>query len=299
MENNEDYLIRALAANGQVRAFGVTSRNLVEESRRIHNNSPIATAALGRLMSAALMMGDMMKEKNDLVTLQIHCDGPLKHVVVTSDFDGNVKGYVSNPDVILPPNNEGHLNVGMGMGKGTLTVIRDYGLKEPYVSQIDLHSGEIADDLTYYYAQSEQIPTSVGLGVLIDREDVKVKASGGFIVQLMPNTDKNVIDKLEDNIRKFPGVTSCLNNGNTPEEMLKIILDGFDVKFNERKPCRFHCSCSHQKGLDVLETLPLKTIREMIEEDKGAEVVCDFCLRKYDYTTEELMNIEEKIKNRS
>ncbi|MFA6861174.1 MAG: Hsp33 family molecular chaperone HslO, partial [Bacilli bacterium] len=176
IDNEKDYLIRALACNEEVRAFAVTSRNLVEYARKIHNNSPIATAALGRLLSAGVMMGDMLKSPHDLITLQIHGDGPLKHLLVTANQNGEVKGYVSNPNVILPPNEGGHLNVGAGIGRGNLTVIRDYGLKEPYVSQIDLHSGEIADDLTYYFAQSEQIPSSVGLGVLFNKDDVTVKA---------------------------------------------------------------------------------------------------------------------------
>jgi len=294
MEEYHDYLVRALACNEEVRAFAVTSKDAVEYARKIHNNSPIATACLGRMLSAGLMMGDMLKSNKDLVTIQIHCDGPLKHVLVTANDNGEVKGYVSNPNVILPPNASGHLNVGGGIGKGTLTVIRDFGLKEPYVSTINLHSGEIADDLTYYFAQSEQTPSSVGLGVLFNKDDVTVKAAGGFIIQLMPHTEDSVISKIESNLANFTSVTDVLRQGKSPEELLEIVLSGFDIKFTEKKPVFFKCSCSKEKGLIVLKSLGKKTIDEMVKDNKGAEVVCDFCGKKYEYTPEEVLNLQTK-----
>lgn len=199
MEEYKDYMIRAVAANAQIRAFAVTARDLTETARKAHNTSPIATAALGRAMSGALMMADMLKGPRDLLTIQIDGDGPLQGLVVTADNQGHVKGYVKNTNVILPPNEQGHLNVGGAIGRGTLTVIRDMNLKDPYIGQIPLVTGEIAEDLTAYYAQSEQIPSSVGLGVLMNKENT-VRRAGGFVVQLMPFADDEVISRLENNI---------------------------------------------------------------------------------------------------
>lgn len=291
MNDSQDYLVRAMAANQQIRAFACTTKNLVEYARSIRNSSPIAAAALGRLLTAGAMMGDMMKSDEDKLTLEIHGDGPLKQILVTANVRGEVRGYVSNNMVDLPPNAAGHLNVGAGIGNGTLTVIRDLGLKEPYVSQLNLHSGEIADDLTYYFAQSEQTPTSVGLGVLFDHDNVNIKAAGGFIVQLMPNTSKEVIDKLEDNLKKFTSVTDVLREGKTPEELLQIVLDGFDVEFTEHKPLCFKCNCSQKRGEDVLRTIGKKGLEELIAEGKDIEVTCDFCDKRYTYSLDDLKRI--------
>ena len=202
MAEYQDYMIRAIAANDEIRAFAVTSRNLVEEARKAHNTSPLATAALGRTMSAAVMMNDMLKNEDDLLTLQFNGDGPLGQITVTADHHGNVKGFVQHTDVKLPLKADGHLDVGRGVGKGTLTVIRDLDDGKTYNGQVEIHSGEIADDITHYFAESEQVPSSVGLGVLVDT-DRTVRKAGGFIIQLMPFTSDETIDKLEKNLKKI------------------------------------------------------------------------------------------------
>lgn len=290
-EYKQDYLVRALGANKQIRAFAVNTTGIVEHARKIHNNSPIATAALGRLMSAGLMMGQMLKSKEDKLTLQILCDGPLKHVIVTSNMEGTVRGYVSNPSVIIQePNAQGHLDVGKAIGNGCLTIIRDMGLKEPYVSSIDLCSSEIAEDLTYYFAHSEQVPSSVGLGVLLNHDNT-VQVAGGFILQLMPFTKKEVIDHLEENLKKFTTVTDVLRTGKTIEEMLAILFDGFDLEITDRMPVSWKCNCSYERGKEVLSTLKKEDLDAMIEEGKEVEVNCDFCGSHYRYTIEDLKEI--------
>lgn len=293
----KDYLVTALASKEQIRAFAITSKNLVEEIRKIHNYSPIAIAALGRSLSASLMMGEMLKNKEDLLTIIIKGDGPLKQIVVTSNHNGEAKGYASVPDVILPPNDKGHLNVGCAIGKGTLTVIKDYGLKEPYVSTIDLVTSEIAEDLTYYFSQSEQTPTAIGLGVLLNKQEVTVAAAGGFIVQLMPNTPDETITKLEDNLNKFTSVTDILRQNKTPEELLKIVLDGFDVQFTSTRDVFFRCSCSKEKGLNAIRTLSNEEIQEIIKENKDVEITCDFCNKTYIYTPSDLEAILKEKEN--
>lgn len=289
-----DYMVRALAAKEQIRAFALTSKDLVEYARSLHHSSPVSTAALGRLLSAGLMMGDMMKSEDDLVTLQLMGDGPLKHVLVTADYTGKVKGYVSNPNVYLPNKENGHLDIASGIGKGTLTVIRDYHMKEPYSSTIDLVSGEIAEDLTYYFAQSEQTPSSVGLGVLVNPDET-VECAGGFIVQLMPFASEEVIDQLQRNIDEFTSVTDVLKQGKTPEELLEIILKGFDIQFTGKKDVYFSCNCSQERGKQVISTLGSAEIRKMVEEGKDIEAECVFCGKKYKYTPEELEEILKEL----
>ncbi len=296
MTMEHDYLIRAMAAKEQIRAFAVETTGITEYARKIHNNSPIATAALGRLMSAGLMMGQMLKSGEDKLTLQLLGDGPMKHVIVTSNLLGTVRGYVSNPEVMLPPKADGHFDIGGAIGRGgSLTVIRDMGLKEPYVSSIPLHSGEIADDLTYYFAQSEQVPTSVGLGVLMNHDNT-VRAAGGFIVQLMPFTKKEVIEHLEENLRKVSGVTDILRQGKTIEEMLAIVLDGFDLQITDRKPVSWHCNCSFERGKEVLGTLKDEELLSMVQEGKDIHVGCDFCGKSYVYTPQDIKEIIENKK---
>ena len=242
----EDYIIRATAADGAIRAFAVTSKNTVETARSLHNTSPVATAALGRLLSAAAMMGIMLKGEKDLLTLQIRGDGPLQGIVVSADSEANVKGYVFNPYVEVPDKYEGKLDVSKAIGNGNISVIKDIGLKEPYCGQIELVSGEIAEDLTYYFAKSEQTPSAVGLGVLIDR-DTTVMASGGFIIQLMPDADDEIAEKLEEKINRTPYVTTLLDMGYTPEDILKLILGDFNLEINEKKEMRFYCNCSRSR----------------------------------------------------
>lgn len=282
-----DEMIRAVAADAQIRAFAVTSRDLTEEARRAHNTSPIATAALGRAMSGALMMADMLKGEKDLLTIQIDGDGPMQGLVVTADNHGHVKGYVKNPSVILMPNKAGHLNVGGAIGRGTLTVIRDMGLKDPYTGQIPLVTGEIAEDLTAYYAQSEQIPSAVGLGVLMNRENT-VRQAGGFVVQLMPFAQEEVVKRLEANVGRISSVTSILERESTPDSLLRAALDGFDIEITSREDVCFHCGCSRERFERGLILLGKDELRSIVEEGKEIELSCRFCSKTYRYTPEEL-----------
>ncbi len=290
---NQDYLIRARAAKEQIRAFAVTDRGLVDYARTIHHNESLATAALGRLRSAGLRRGARLKSPSDKLTLQLLGDGPLKHVIVTSNYKGQVRGYVSNPGARLPLKPDGHLDVGGGIGKGVLTVIRDLGRKEPYSSTINLHSGEIADDLTYYFAQSEQTPTAIGLGVLLEQQ--RVTASGGFIVQLRPNTDPKVIDKLEANLAHIPSVTEILKAGKTPEQRLDLVLDGFDHEITDKEEVSWHCNCSKERGMEVIGTLGTDALRERIGKGEPVKATCDFCGKTYEYQVEDLKEILAKL----
>lgn len=285
-----DYMIRALAADGQVRAFAVTSRNLVEEARKRHNTLPVATAALGRTMSGALMMSDMLKNDKDLLTITFDGDGPLGMITVTADSHGNVKGFVHNPNVILPPKADGHLDVGGAVGNGTLTVIRDLDMKNTYNGQVAIHSGEIADDLTNYFAESEQIPSAVGLGVLVDT-DGSVRQAGGFIVQLMPFAEESTISRLEENLKQIDNVTEMLERGMTPEEMLAAVLDGFDLEITATMPVQFHCNCSRQRVEGALKLIGRDELDTIISDGKPIELNCQFCGKKYWFSLEELEQI--------
>lgn len=296
METNtqyKDYMVRATAASNQIRAFAVTSKNLVEEARLSHNTSPIATAALGRLMSGTLMMGAMMDNDDDLITVKIDGDGPLGGLLATSDNKGQVKGYVNNTLVILPPNASGHLNVGGGVGKGTFTVIRDMGMKDPYVGQVPLYTGEIAEDFTYYFAKSQQTPSSVGLGVLMNHNNT-VRQAGGFIVQLMPFATEDVISHLEANLRSFTTVTDVLKEGKSPEDMLKIVLNGFDITWNGTMPVCWHCNCSKDRISRGLILLGQEELEDIISDGKPIETKCQFCGKKYNFSIDELKQLSKK-----
>lgn len=289
-----DYIVRATAGGGQIRAFAATTKNLVEEARVRHNTSPVATAALGRLLTAGAMMGSMMKNETDVLTLQIKGDGPIGGLTVTADAKANVKGYVENPDVILPPKN-GKLDVGGALGIGLLNVIKDMGLKEPYVGQTILQTSEIAEDLTYYFATSEQVPSSVGLGVLMDKDNT-VHCAGGFIVQVMPFVTDEVLNKLEENIQKISSVTSMLDDGHTPEQMLEKILEGLDLEITDTIPAQFSCNCSHERIEKAIISIGKKDIQEMINEGKEVEVKCHFCNTAYKFSVEELKDILKRAK---
>lgn len=298
METNasyKDYMVRATAASDQIRAFAVTSRDLVENARKLHNTSPIATAALGRLMSGTLMMGSMMENEKDLITVKIDGDGPLGGLLATANNKGEVKGYVNNGLVILPPNDAGHLNVGGAIGKGSFTVIRDMGMKDPYVGQVPLYTGEIAEDFTYYFAQSQQTPSSVGLGVLMNNENT-VREAGGFIVQLMPFADEAVISHLEENLRKLSSVTEILKEGKSPEQMLEIVLEGFDIKWNGTMPVSWRCNCSKDRVSRGLILLGKKELNDIIKDGKPIETKCHFCEKKYDFSIEELKALKAKAR---
>lgn len=291
----EDHIIRATAAEGQLRAFAIYSRNLVEEARKRHNTSPVATAALGRLLSAGAMMGSMMKGEEDLLTLRIDGDGPLGGILVTADSKARVKGYVKNPEVMLPPNSLGKLDVGGSVGRGTLTVIRDIGMKEPYSGTCELVSGEIAEDLTYYYASSEQIPSAVALGVLMERDNT-VKQAGGFIIQVMPFCGEEVLDKLEQKINSVSSVTTLLKQGMTPEDILKELLGEFGLEINDRMPASFWCNCSKERVEKALISIGRKELQDMIDEGNPVELKCHFCNENYVFSVEELKKILLKAK---
>ena len=287
-----DYLVRAAAADAQVRAFAVTARDTVETARVAHDTSPVMTAALGRLLCAGAMMGSMMKGDADILTLQIRGDGPAGGLTVTADSKGRVKGYAVHPQVILPANSQGKLDVGGAIGTGTLQVIRDLGLKEPYVGQTDLQTGEIAEDLTWYFAASEQVPSSVGLGVLMEKNNT-VKQAGGFIVQLMPFAEEKVIEKLEANLSRIHSVTKLLEDGNSPEQILGILLEGMDMELLSAMPVEFSCNCSRERVAKALYSIGKKEMDEMIADGEPIEVKCHFCNRAYQFSVEDLKQIRD------
>lgn len=287
-----DYIVRATAADAQVRAFAVTSRELVEHARRAHNLSPVVTAALGRLMTGGVMMGSMLKGEKDLLTLQITGRGPVHGLTVTADAAGNVKGYADCPQAMMPPTAAGKLDVGGVIGKGALTVIKDMGLKEPYSSAVALQTGEIGDDLTYYFAASEQVPSVVALGVLMDRNNT-VKQAGGFILQLMPSTQEEVIAALEKKLAALAPVTTLMEAGNGPEQILEIVLGELGVEFTDRMPAQFHCNCSKERVEKVLISLNRKELQELIDEGQDVELNCHFCNTDYVFTVEELKKIRD------
>ncbi len=289
-----DHIIRASAADARIRAFAATTRDLAEEARSRHNTSPVATAALGRLLTAGAMMGCMMKGDRDVLTLNIRGDGPIGGVTVTADSHGDVKGCVINPEVLLHANARGKLDVAGAVGRGTLTVIRDIGLKEPYSGQIDLVSGEIAEDLTYYYAVSEQIPSSVGLGVLMNRENT-VRQAGGFIIQLMPEADDRLITALEKRLGEVKSVTELLDHGMGPKEILEQLLGGFGLEILDRLPVRFHCDCSREKVEKALISVGREELLDMIRSGEPADVCCHFCGEHYRFQTEELKELARRL----
>lgn len=290
-----DYIIRATAANDQIRAFAAVTTEMVETAREHHNTSPVATAALGRLLTAGAMMSSMMKGEKDVLTLQIKAGGPLQGITVTADSQGNIKGYVGNPDVCIPANSKGKLDVAGAVGPGFLTVIKDMGLKEPYSGQVMLQTCEIAEDLTYYFATSEQVPSAVGLGVLMNKNNT-VRQAGGFIVQLMPFAEEEVISRLEQNVQKINSVTNLLEEGHTPESLLEKVLEGFDMQINEKMDTRFHCNCSKERVAKALISIGRKELNEMIQEGKPIEMNCHFCNTNYNFTVEELKEILRRCK---
>ena len=283
-----DYLVRAVSEDGFVRAFGCYSKNTVQKASEFHHTTPVATAALGRLLTAAAMMGAMLKGEKDLVTLQMTGSGPLGRVLAVSGPDSMVKGYVGNPGADLPLRSDGKLDVGGAIGKdGFLTVITDLGLKEPYIGKIPLVTGEVGDDLVKYFAISEQVPSVVALGVLIGR-DYSVKNSGGFILQVMPGADDGVIDRLEENLKNIKSITDMLESGMNIEEIIGVALSGIDFHFTDKKGVAYSCNCSRERVRKVLATIGETELRTIIEEDGKAEMNCQFCPEKYLFEKEEL-----------
>lgn len=290
-----DYIVRATAADSQIRAFAVTSRDTVEAARVAHNTSPVATAALGRLLTGGAMMGAMMKGEKDLLTLQIQASGPIQGLTVTADSQGHVKGYVGNPGVLLPANAQGKLDVGGAVGIGFLNVIKDMGLKEPYLGQTELKTGEIGDDLTYYFAASEQVPSTVGLGVLMNKDNT-VRQAGGWILQLMPFADEKIITQLEENLKEVTSVTALLEEGLTPEGILEKLLGNMGVEFNDTLPVEFSCNCSKERVEKALISIGKEEIKSMIADGKPVELNCHFCNSSYTFSVEELKTILKKSK---
>ena len=288
-----DYIVRATAAEGQVRAFAAFTTEMVETAKNNHNTSPVATAALGRLLTAGAMMGVMMKGEKDLLTLRIECQGPIQGLLVTANAKGDVKGYPFNPDVMLPPNEKGKLDVGGALDLGVLSVIKDIGLKEPYVGQTILMTSEIAEDLTYYFANSEQVPSSVALGVLMNKDNT-VRQAGGFIIQLLPGASDEVIDKLEVRLGEISSITALLDAGKTPEEILDDLLGDFGLEILDKIPTRFHCDCDKNRVEKALISVGRKELQEMIDDGQTIEVGCQFCNQMYAFTVDELKEMLQK-----
>lgn len=292
-----DKILRATAAGSQIRAFVADTRELVTAAYEKHHTYPVTTAALGRLLTAGAMMGAMLKNEKDRLTLKIDGDGPAVGIVVVADASARVKGYVVNPLIDIPLKPNGKLDVSGAIGNGTLTVIKDMGLKEPYVGTTKLVSGEIAEDITYYFSLSEQIPSSVGLGVLVDT-DLSVKCAGGFILQLMPFATEEVIEKLEENLKNVSSVTGMLSEGMTPKDILYKLLEGFDVEINDEIKPVYECGCNREKVTDTLALIARDELESMRDEvkEKGTpiEVHCDFCNTDYYFTESELEEILKK-----
>ncbi len=293
MSGYQDYIIRASAADGQIRVFAATTRDLVEKARKIHGTSPVATAALGRLLTGAAMMGSMMKGRSDVLTVQIMGDGPIGSLTVTADSMSRVKGFVQNPEVMLPASAEGKLDVGGAVGKGMLRVIKDLGLKEPYIGEVDLISGELAEDLTCYFAVSEQTPSSVALGVLMNRDNTVAQA-GGFIIQLMPDATEEVISHLEQKLTEVTAVSGLLAEGMTPEEILEYIFAGFDLKLLDKIPTSYYCNCSKERVEKALISLGAKELNAMIADGEPITMNCHFCGSNYTFSVDELKELVQK-----
>lgn len=282
-----DYMVRAIAADGYIRAFASTTKGMVQKAADIHITTPVVTAALGRLLTAGAMMGLMMKGDKDVMTLMVRGDGPINGLTVTADSKGNVKGYPGDANVDVPLKKRGKLDVGRAVGKGTLTVIKDLGLKEPYTGKVELVSGEIGDDITYYFAASEQVPSSVGLGVLVNT-DQSVKQAGGFIIQLMPGTPDEVIDALEEKLSKVTSVTAMLEDGQSPEDMIGTLLGDFEPEILEKHEIAFKCSCSSSRMAKALISIGEKELKSLIDDGEPAELRCQFCKKTYSFSVDEL-----------
>lgn len=285
-----DKIIRATAANAMIRAFVAETRQLVNTAYEKHKTSPVVTAALGRLLTAGSIMGITQKSEKDLMTIKIDGSGPLEHITVTADYKGRVKGFASEPIIDIPLKPNGKLDVSGAIGAGSLTVIKDMGLKEPYVGQTELVSGEIAEDITYYYMASEQVPSSVGLGVLVDK-DYSVKQAGGFMIQLMPFASDEVIDKLEENLSKVTSVTNMFEEGLSPEDILNRLLEGLEPEIVDEIVPEFYCSCSKERVSNALASLSKEELQSMIDDGENINVHCDFCNSDYDFTPEELREL--------
>ena len=286
-----DEIVRAITGDGLVKAVAITGRDMVERARNIHTLLPIATAALGRTMLGASMMGDMLKEQNGALTLQIKGGGPLGTILAVSDCEGNVRGYVQNPHVELIESEPGKMNVGAAVGEtGTLTVIKDIGLKEPYIGSIGMFTGEIADDLAMYFVESEQIPTACALGVLVG-VDQSVTSAGGYLIQLLPGATEDIITKIEAGVRKLGPVSRALEGGMDAEDLIKAVLSDFEVTILEKHPVEYRCYCSEERVTRALISMGREELSDLIAEQGEAHLTCQFCDKVYDYSKEDLETI--------
>ena len=288
--DNKDYIVRASLANDSVRAFAISSTHLVAEARERHRTLPVVTAALGRLLSAGAIMGSMMKGDKDIVTVSLKGDGPAGYITVTADSHGHVKGFPGNPNVDIPRKYAGKLDVGAAVGRGLLTVSYDLGLKEPYSGQVEIQTGEVAEDLAYYFTVSEQLPSAVGLGVMVDT-DSSVKHAGGFIVQLLPDAPEDVIELLEKKLANLEPVTTMMEQGMTPEEMLLHIFEGVDIEFTERHDVEFYCDCSKEKVKRALAAISDKDLQDIVNDGEDIEVKCYFCNTAYKFSIADIKDI--------
>ena len=291
-----DKLVRAITKDGSVKAVAAVTKDLTEQVRNIHKTLPVATAALGRTLAAASMMGNALKEENASLTLQIKGGGPLGTVLAVSDHLGNVRGYVQNPQVNVPLREDGKLDVGRAVGAdGTLTVIKDIGLKEPYIGSVGLLGGEIAEDLAAYFVESEQIPTACALGVLIDR-DQSVKAAGGYIIQLLPGAGEDVIAKVEGGVMAAGAVTALLDRDPDPEALLRTVLSDFEVEILETAPIDYKCYCTRDRVERALISMGVAELEDLLAEQGGCELGCQFCDKVYRFTDKELQAIIDQMK---
>ncbi len=292
---SKDYIIRAVSDTGSIRAFAAYTKATVNQAQIYHKTSAVVTAAMGRLVTAAAMMGATLKGGGDIITLQTNGDGPIGRMIAVTDSKSRVKVCVGNPNVELPLNSEGKLDVGAAVGKnGYLTVITDLGLKEPYIGKIPLVSGEIGDDLTSYFAISDQVPSAVGLGVLVDT-DLSVKEAGGFIIQVMPGASDEEITKLEQNIAKVKSVTTLLDEGKQIEDILALVLEGIEFHITDRLDTEYYCNCSRERVEKTLITIGEKDLREIIETDGKAQLTCHFCDGVYDFSKDDLEKLLKEI----
>ena len=287
-----DEIVRAMTSDGYVKAVAVTGRDVVERARQIHTLLPMATAALGRALMGTSMLGDMLKTEKGSVTMQIKGGGPLGTILAVSDYEGNVRGYVQNPNVDIIEKYEGKLDVGAAVGgehveTGTLTIIKDIGMKEPYVGAIGLWSGEIADDLAMYFVESEQIPTVCALGVLLAK-DQSVTSAGGYIIQLLPGATEEIIEKIERGVQRVGAVSAAFENGMDAEAVLKAVLSEFEVEVLEKRPIEYRCYCDRERVTRALISMGRGEMEALIEEQGEAELTCQFCDAVYHYSKEEL-----------
>ena len=289
-----DEIIRMMTGDGMVKAVAVTGKDMVERARQIHKTLPVATAALGRTLMAASMMGDMLKEKDGSVTLQIKGGGPLGAITAVSDSRGNPRGYLQNGQVDIPRKYQGKLDVGTAVGSsGSLTVMKDMGLKEPYIGSVQLVSGEIAEDITAYFVESEQVPTACALGVLVDK-DQSVAAAGGYLVQLLPGADESAIQRLEESIARLGPVTDALHGGADAVQRLERVLEGQEPELLERRPVAYKCYCSRERVSRAIISMGKEEMQSLIEEQGGAELTCQFCDKVYRFTKEDLQELLEE-----